>query len=455
MAGSSQHAQWSSRWAFLMAAVGSAVGLGNIWKFPYVAGQGGGGAFVLVYLICAFMIGAPCLIAELSLGRRGQMSPVNSMTKIASEEGRSKAWSLLGWSGIVGAFIIISFYSLVGGWVLAYIGKAAMGFTGWTAATSESTFNSFIAEPFEPIVYHFLFMAITVGIVARGVQGGLEKAVEVLMPALFIILILLVVYSGVTGNFDAAIKFLFEPNFHKLTVNNILSAMGLAFFSLSLAMGSMMTYGSYLPKSVNIPRSAFIITASDSMVALLAGLAIFPIVFGYPGLEASKGPGLVFVTLPIAFGQMPGGTIVGPLFFALLGVAAITSSISLLEPAVSYMEERMGWNRIKTTATMGFAAFALGIFSSLGQEGNVLANVHIFGLSIMDLKDYIASNILMPIGAMFMMIFVGWFVSRKAMMEELAIQDKSFRVWYFLVRYVCPIAIAVIFANIIYATITG
>lgn len=452
MAGT-QHAQWSSRWAFIMAAVGSAVGLGNIWKFPYEAGEGGGGAFVLLYLLFVFIIGTPCLIAELSLGRRGQQSPVNTMKSIATEEGKSTMWGLLGWSGILGAFIIISFYSLVGGWVLAYIVKAAMGFGGFDAARSTETFLSFIADPVQPIIAHFAFMAITVGIVARGVQGGLEKAVTVLMPALFAILVMLVIYSGFTGDFAHAIDFLFRPNFHALTGDKILNALGLSFFSLSLAMGSIMTYGSYLPKDVNIPKSAITIAGADSAVALMAGLAIFPIVFAY-GLNPGGGGGLVFMTLPIAFGQMPMGEIIGPLFFALLAVAAITSSISLLEPGVSYIEERTGWSRKKVTAIIGFAAFLLGTLSSFGQPGNLLGDVQFFGsMTIMDVKDYLTNNIIMPVGAMFMMIFVGWFVSRKAMMEELAIEDKSFRIWYFLVRFVCPVAIFAVFVNIIYDTI--
>ena len=452
MAGT-QHAQWSSRWAFIMAAVGSAVGLGNIWKFPYEAGEGGGGAFVLLYLLFVFVIGTPCLIAELSLGRRGQQNPVYTMKSIATEEGRSTMWGLLGWSGIIGAFIIISFYSLVGGWVLAYIVKATMGFSGFDAAQSTETFLSFIADPVQPIIAHFAFMAITVGIVARGVQGGLEKAVTVLMPALFAILVMLVIYSGFTGDFAHAIDFLFRPNFHALTGDKILNALGLSFFSLSLAMGSIMTYGSYLPKDVNIPKSAITIAGADSAVALMAGLAIFPIVFAY-GLNPGGGGGLVFMTLPIAFGQMPMGEIIGPLFFALLAVAAITSSISLLEPGVSYIEERTGWSRKKVTAIIGFAAFLLGTLSSFGQPGNLLGDVQFFGgMTIMDVKDYLTNNIIMPVGAMFMMIFVGWFVSRKAMMEELAIEDKSFRIWYFLVRFVCPVAIFAVFVNIIYDTI--
>lgn len=452
MAGPSQHAHWSSRWTFLLAAVGSAVGLGNIWKFPYEAGEGGGGAFVLIYLAFVFIVGLPVLIAELSLGRRGQMSPIGSMAKIAAEEGRNKLWGIIGWSGVLGGFIVISFYSVVGGWVLAYLVKAPMGFAGYDAAMSTQTFGNFVTDPVSPIVAHFAFLAITFGIVARGVEGGLEKAVTFLMPALFILLVILMIYNGFTGDFAGAINFLFNPDFSKLNVNTVLQALGLAFFSLSLALGSIMTYGSYLTKDINIPRSAVTIAAADSGVAIMAGLAIFPIVFAY-GLNPGQSVGLVFTTLPIAFGQMPGGVIVGTLFFFLLTVAAVTSAISLLEPAVSYVEERTGVNRKKVSFYIALAAFILGTLSAWGQGGNILGDVKIFGLDFMSLKDYVTNNIMMPLGGMFLAIFVGWFVSRQNMMEELAMEEGSFKIWYFLVRYVCPVAIGAVFVSIIYNTI--
>ncbi len=452
MAGSPQHAHWSSRWTFLLAAVGSAVGLGNIWKFPYEAGEGGGGAFVLVYLAFVFAVGLPVLIAELSLGRRGQMSPIGSMAKIANEEGRSKAWGLIGWSGVVGGFIVISFYSVVGGWVLAYLIKAVSGFSGYDAAMSTQTFGTFVTDPINPIVAHFAFLLITIGIVARGVQGGLEKAVTFLMPALFLLLVGMMIYSGITGDFGAAVNFLFNPDFAKLTIETVLQALGLAFFSLSLALGSIMTYGSYLTKDMNVPGSAVMIAAADSGVALMAGLAIFPIVFAY-GLNPGQSVGLVFTTLPIAFGQMPGGVFVGTMFFFLLTVAAVTSAISLLEPAVSYVEERTGIDRKKVAVYIGAAAFALGTLSAWGQGGNILGDIKIFGLDFMSFKDYITNNIMMPLGGMFIAIFVGWFVSRKNMMAELAMEEGTFKIWLFLVRFVCPVAIGAVFLSILYNTL--
>lgn len=452
MAGASTHAHWSSRWAFIMAAVGSAVGLGNIWKFPYEAGEGGGGAFVLIYLLFVFTIGLPVLIAELSLGRRGQMSPIGSMEKIAQEEKRNPLWSLIGWSGVVGGFLVISYYSVVGGWVLAYILKAASGFGGFDAAQSTATFGAFVSDPVQPVVGHLAFMLITIGIVARGVEGGLEKAVTFLMPALFGLLLVLMVYSGLKGDFAAAVDFLFTPDFEKLTLEKVLQALGLSFFSLSLALGSIMTYGSYLTKDVNIPRSAVTIAGADSAVAIMAGLAIFPIVFAY-GLNPGQSVGLVFTTLPIAFGQMPLGVVVGTLFFFLLTVAAVTSAISLLEPAVSYVDEKTNMGRKKVAITIGIAAFLLGTLSAWGQSGNILGDVKLFGLDIMGIKDYMTNNIMMPLGGMFIAIFSGWFLSRKSTMEELAIADGTFRIWYFLVRYVCPLAIATVFVTIIYNTI--
>ncbi|WP_417459672.1 sodium-dependent transporter [Kordiimonas sp.] len=471
MAGATQHAHWSSKWAFMLAAVGSAVGLGNIWKFPYEAGQGGGGAFVLVYLIFVFVIGVPMLVAELSLGRRGQMSPINSMAKIAREEKRNPLWALIGWSGVVGAFIVISFYSVVGGWTLAYMAKAVTGaFSGITAEASQATFLAYISDPVMTIVSHVAFMAITIFIVAKGVQGGLEKAVTLLMPALFALLLILVIYSAFNGAFLATIDFLFNPDFDQLfyketvlasgevtrhfSLDTVLQALGQSFFSLSLALGSIMTYGSYLRRDVNLGKSAVIIASADSAVALMAGLAIFPIVFAY-GLDVGQGGGLVFMTLPIAFGQMPLGTLVGTLFFALLAVAAVTSAISLLEPPVSYIAEKTTMSRRKVAITMGVAAGLVGVLSAYSQGTNLLSDVRIFGVNIMDAKDFLTNNIMMPLAGMFTALFVGWFVSRKAMMDELALEDRSFRIWYFLVRFVSPIAVGVIFVKIIFDTITG
>ena len=449
MAVQKTHAQWSSRWAFMLAAVGSAVGLGNIWKFPYEAGSGGGGAFVIVYLLFVFLIGTPLLVAELSLGRRGQQSPIGSMRKIAGEEGRSRWWQIIGWSGVVGAFVVLSFYSVVGGWTLSYMVDALVGtFSNIDAAGAARHFqDNTIGNELRMIAWHAVFMGITLWIVGQGVEGGLEKAVVALMPALFLLLIILVAYSAASADFGSAVVFLFEPDFTKLTVPTVLEALGQSFFSLSLALGSIMTYGSYLNRDVSIGQSAVVIASADTLVALLAGLAIFPIVFSY-GLDVGGGPGLIFVSLPIAFGQMPLGVVIGTLFFALLAVAAITSSISLLEPAVSFIDENTNFKRRHVAIVIGLAAFGLGVFSALGQQGNSLGHITLFGMGIMDLKDYVTNNIMMPLGGLFTAVFVGWFVARKKMMEELALAEPWFRVWYFLIRFVCPVAVAAVFISV-------
>jgi len=466
MAGASGHAQWSSRWTFILAAVGSAVGLGNIWKFPYQSGVNGGGAFVLFYLAFVFMIGLPVLMAELSLGRRGQASPINTMKQIASEENRSRLWGLLGWSGVIGGFVIITYYSVVGGWVLAYVVKAASGFSGFDADISRAAFGTFSTGAVAPVLWHIAFMGITVFIVARGVKGGLEKAVTYLMPTLFILLIGMVLYSSINGDLRAALHFLFNPDFGVLfydtavdattgevtetfTISRVLNALGLAFFSLSLGMGTIMTYGSYLTKDVNIGRSAFTIALADSAVAIMAGLAIFPIVFAY-GLNPGESVGLVFITLPIAFGQMPGGEIIGTLFFALLAFAAITSAISLLEPAVAYISERTKKSRTGVAIAVGSSAAFIGLLSALGQPGNILGDITVFGLDIMSAKSFLTDNILMPAGGLFIALFAGWFVSRKNAMEELAIDVPSFKIWYFLIRYLCPVAISAVFISVLF-----
>ena len=465
MAEATERVNWSSKWTFILAAVGSAVGLGNIWKFPYQAGLNGGGAFVLFYLAFVFLIGLPVLMAELSIGRRAQKSPIPAMQQIAKEEGRSKLWTIVGWSGVLGGFTIITYYSVVGGWVLAYIAKAIAGFDGFDAEMSRAAFGAFSSDPVQPAIWHIAFMAITVAIVARGVKGGLEKAVTILMPALFVLLIGMVIYSGLNGNFIEAVEFLFTPNFEKLlyneipgpdgtmisvfTIDRVLNALGLAFFSLSLGMGTIMTYGSYLTKDVNIGRSALTIAAADSAVAVMAGLAIFPIVFAY-GLNPGESVGLVFITLPIAFGQMPAGELVGAAFFFLLAFAAITSAISLLEPAVSFIGERTGMSRRKASIMVGSAAAAVGLLSAWAQPGSLLGDVTIFGMDIMSAKGYLTDNLMMPLGGLFIALFAGWFISRKNAMDELAMEDSSFKRYYFLVRYVCPIAILSVFISVLF-----
>lgn len=444
----SVHGSWSSRAAFILAAIGSAVGLGNIWKFPYEAGQGGGGAFVLVYILFVFAIGVPVMIAELAVGRRGRASPPKAAANVAADEGRSRAWSGVGWLGMIGAFLILSFYSVIGGWTLAYVMKAALGaLAGLSASASVAVFADLLAEPVSMIYWQAIFVFLTVYIVARGIQGGLERAVTWLMPALFLLLLLLVGYALMTGDAVAALTFLFKPNFAALTPEVLLQALGQAFFSLSLAMGAIMTYGAYVPENVSLPRSALVIASADTAVALLAGLAIFPIVFHY-GLDLAAGPGLIFETLPIAFGQMPGGRFVGTAFFVLLSIAALTSSISLLEPMVSWLEEHRGMPRAGSAVGAGAVAFILGLGTVL--SFNHWAEIHVFGRSFFQNLDFLTNNIMMPVGGFLLVIFTGWIISRQAMRQELhSISDRQFTLWRTMARFLCPLALLLVFLSVI------
>jgi NSS family neurotransmitter:Na+ symporter len=447
MAQASSHAQWSSKWAFILAAVGSAVGLGNIWKFPYEAGQGGGGAFVLVYLLFVFMIGVPVMIGELLLGRRGQASPPITMANIAFDEGRSSAWASIGWLGVVGAFLIGSFYCVIAGWGLDYLFKTLTGVTtSLTADTSGAAFQELLGNPYRLAGWQFLFVALSVAIVARGIQSGVEKAVTYLMPTLFGLLVILVAYAMIAGDAAQALDFLFTPDFSKLTPNVVVQALGQAFFSLSVGLGAVMVYGAYLPKSVSIPKSALIIGFADTLVAILAGLAIFPLVFAY-GLDVASGPGLIFVTLPIAFAQMPGGIVFGFLFFALLTIAALTSAIALMEVIVSWLQERHHMARSKAAIFVGLALFIVGLGTVF--SFNIWAGYTIKGRTFFDSLDYLTNNILMPLGGLLIAIFVGWRMRFSSVREELqSISDSFFARIYGLLGVICPIALVLIFLSV-------
>jgi len=442
------HGEWSSRLAFILAATGSAVGLGNIWKFPYITGENGGGAFVLVYLLCVALIGIPIMMAEVLIGRRGRQSPINTMRVLAAESGKSGHWQLLGWAGVIAGFLILSYYSVIAGWAMAYVARAAGGaFVGQSPEQIGGLFKSFISDPEKLLAWHTLFMTMTMVVVARGVKSGLEQAVRYLMPALLILLIVLVGYSMATADFSAGLKFLFKPDFHKLTWNSVLIAMGHAFFTLSLGMGAIMIYGSYLPKNASIAKTSFAIAGADTAVALLAGLVIFPIVFAN-GLHPGAGPGLVFVTLPIAFGQMPGGMFFGALFFVLLSFAAWTSAISLIEPAVAWLVENHGMTRVNAAVWSGALAWLVGIGTVF--SFNLWSSPLAFGKTFFDLLDYLTANIMLPLGGLAIAVFAAWLMSRESTLDELEMGDHSgYRLWRFLVRYVTPIAVSIIFLNVI------
>ena len=445
------HGQWSSRLAFILAATGSAVGLGNIWKFPYIAGENGGGAFVLVYLVCIAVIGIPIMMAEVMIGRRGRQSPINTMRDLAEEEKAGRAWVLLGWAGVLAGFLILSYYSVIAGWALAYVFRTGSGlFTGLTADGVQSIFPTMVSDPERLLAWHTIFMTMTMVVVARGVRGGIEKAVEFLMPALFVLLFVLLGYAWNSGSFHAGLDFLFEPDFSKLTANGVLIAMGHAFFTLSLGMGAIMVYGSYLPASASIAKVSIAVSLMDTLVALLAGMAIFPIVFAN-GLEPGAGPGLIFQTLPIAFGHMDYGAFFGMLFFVLLVFAAWSSSISLIEPAVAWLVENKGLTRVTAAVLAGVITWLFGLMTvfsfNLWSEFKPLSGVEVFSDStVFDLLDYLTANIMLPLGGLLIAIFAARKMSRAATVEELGMGERFFYpLWRFLVRYITPIAVILVF----------
>jgi NSS family neurotransmitter:Na+ symporter len=438
---------WSSRIVFLLAAVGAAVGLGNLWKFPYTAGVSGGAAFVIVYIVAVIFVAIPIVVAELLIGRRGRRSPPGSFQRLAKAASSSPAWRWVGILNITAVFIILSFYSVIAGWALAYVPKFATGiFQGASGDTVTTVFSELLASPGQLALWHAVFIIVTVMIVVRGLQGGIERAVKFLMPALFVMLVALVGYAAVAGDLARALDFLFQADFSKITPQVVLGAVGQAFFSVSVAMGLLIAYGSYLSREISIPRAAVIIAGADTLVALLAGLAIFPLVFAN-GLDPAEGPGLIFVTLPLAFGHMPAGALFGTLFFLLFIVSALTSSIAVLEPIVAWVDEHRGMRRQVATPLIGLLAWLLGlttVFSfNIWSDLRPLGAIEAFAdKNLFDIQDFLAVNIMLPLGGLLIAIFVGWVMPSPDCRDELGLADSlAYRLWRFLVRYLCPIAV--------------
>ncbi len=444
----SVHGQWSSRTAFVLAATGSAVGLGNVWKFPYITGENGGGAFVLVYLICILLIGVPVMMGELLIGRRGRQSPAHSIAELAKEAGASKAWSLIGLMGITASFLILTFYVVVAGWAIAYIFATGIGtFPGAGADAVGAYFDDFLASPMELILWSTLVTLGTMLIVAGGVRKGIERAVTLLMPGMLVILVLLVGYALNTGSFMEGFRFLFQPDFSKLSASGVLIALGHAFFTLSLASGVMIAYGAYLPEDTSIFQTSIIVAGADTAVALLAGLAIFPIVFAY-GLDVSGGPGLIFATLPIAFGEMPFGQLFGTLFFVMLSLAAITSAISLLEPTVAWVIERFGTTRRRGVMITGGILWVLSLGTVF--SFSTPSKVTFFGRTFYDNLDYLTANIMLPAGGLMVALFTAWIMKPDSTRHELQLGESHiYTTWRFVMRYIAPIAILIVFLNAI------
>ncbi len=497
---------WGGRLAFVLAAAGSAVGLGNVWKFPYITGMNGGAAFILVYLACIALVGMPIMIAELAIGRSTQTSPIAAFRKLAPQS----IWWLVGAMGVMAGYVILSFYSVVAGWTLEYMVRSVQG--DYTGLRSEAAvlalkdeyvkaevekalkeakaggkgndasarrlerqaaalelggveriqaeiekgvekhdlhrfaigkaFGAYVSSQTWPVLWQLVVMAFTMLIVAGGVGGGLEKANKILMPVLLLILVALAIPGVTLPNSWAGVEFLVKPDFAKLTAKGVLEALGHAFFTLSLGMGAMLTYGSYLGKDNNLYKSGFLVVAADTGIALVAGLAIYPAVAAY-GLDRAAGPGLVFISMPVVFTQMPAGYAVGAMFFGALFVAALTSAISLLEVCVAHMIDGWGWNRTRATLVAGVVITALGIPSAVGVE------IEGLGKSFFDVMDFLSTNILLPVGGMMTAAFVGWAWSPERALGAVEEGDEGLTStfgapWIFLCRYVSPLLVLVV-----------
>jgi neurotransmitter:Na+ symporter, NSS family len=443
----SVHGEWSSRFAFILAATGAAVGLGNIWKFPYIAGENGGSAFVMVYTLCVVLMGIPIMIAETMLGRRAKQNPIATMQTLAKEADAPHYWQYVGWAGVLAGFLILSYYSVIAGWASAYTLKALLGdFFLIHADGAQTLFNEFVSNPIRLLFWHSFFMLLTMVIVSRGISNGLEKAVQVLMPGLFFMVFFLVAYAMTTSGYQQGLQFLFSPDFHKISGKVVLMAMGQAFFSLSLGMGSIMVYGSYLPKNVSIAKASVIIALADTSVALLAGVAIFPIVFTN-GLQPDSGAGLVFETLPIAFGNMTGGWLFGILFFVMLVVAALTSAISLIEPAVAWLIETKELTRDQACVCAGLLVWLLGMTTIF--SFNRWSGFKVFDLTVFELIDYLTSNVMLPLGGLAIAVFAGWLMKQSHTEQELAMPTEQYAVWRVLIRYVAPLGVFLIFLHVL------
>lgn len=446
------HGAWSSRWTFILAATGSAVGLGNIWKFPYIAGENGGGAFVLVYLLCILMVGIPIMVAEVMLGRCGRHSPINTMRYLTEKAGLHGAWNAIGWLGVVAGLMILSYYAVIAGWALHYIGHMASGtFQGVSAEKAGSIFNTLLADRNTLIFWQTIFLLLTVTVVIGGVTKGLGVAVRVLMPLLFVLLVLLLVFGYQQGDFARGFSFLFSFNYKALTWEGVLEALGHAFFTLSLGMGAIMAYGAYMPEHARIGRTVVAVGFLDTLIALVAGLAIFPIVFANPTIEPGSGPGLMFVSLPVAFGNMPGGLLFGSVFFVLVTLAAWSSAFSLIEPAVAYLVESRNFHRITANLLLGLLAWVAGLGSVL--SFNVWSESRIAGFNFFEFMDFLTSSVMLPLTGLFIAIFVGWIMRPQSVRDELSDEsDRVFWLWRIIVRYVSPLAVLVVFVMGIYKT---
>lgn len=437
---------WSSGASFVFVASGLAIGLGNLWRFPFLAGQYGGGAFILVYVAAVAMFGLPIIIAELIIGRRGGGTPGQAIRNLGSKAPLYPLWSIIGWLSLFIPFIGIAYYSVIAGWVVDYTFNfiASGGFPAGDAASHQARFDSMLASPTRVVAGHLIFMTLVAIVVARGVNEGLEKISKILMPVLFILMISLAIYASATGAFHEAAAFLFKPDFSKLTGEGVAAAAGQAFFSLGIGLGALMTFGAYLPGNVSIVRVAAAVAIADTSISLIAGLAIFPITFAL-GIDPASGPGLVFVSMPAAFAGMPGGYFIGSAFFVLLFIAAYTTGIATIEPVVAWLV-RKGMNRIAATMAAAAAAWVVGLGAAF--SFNIWSDVRLLnwlppfvGKSIFDILDYSISTIFLPLNGLLIALFVGWVLSSSVTRDELRVSEAVHRAWRFAIRFIAPLCV--------------
>jgi NSS family neurotransmitter:Na+ symporter len=439
--------QWSSRWTFLFATLGSAIGLGNLWRFPYMAGENGGGAFVIVYFLFAFVICAPLIMAELALGRRTQRSPVGALQFLCAEARCSRVWRAIGWISVLNPLLALCFYSVVAGWSLAYIVKAALGaFTGIAPEQAAAEFADLLASPAELFFWYTLYLGANVFFIARGIRRGIEFVNNFMLPSLFVLLAVLAVYAHVYGDAARGWRFLFAPDFARVTGQTLLMALGQALFSVSVATGALLTYGSHMRRNVGVIGSSWVIAGANLLSALLAGLAIFPVVFA-SGLDPDGGPGLMFVTLPLALGSMPFSWVFSVAFFVLVFFAAFTSSLGMFQPFVGWVAETGRWPRAQVAVWTGVAVWIVGVTAVLSfniwQDFHPLAFIPLFAdRNFFGILDYTVSNVFLPLNAVLIALFVGWVYSRDTLRAEIGIAPGlGFALWNFGVRYLAPVAL--------------
>ncbi len=442
------HGQWSSRQMFILAAIGSAVGLGNIWKFPYLVGENGGGAFILVYLACVLIIGLPIMIGETLIGRRGRQSPVRSVRDLAYEAGSSGLWRVLGFIAMATGLLILAYYSVIAGWILAYLARAISGvFQNATVSGTQSIYLALLSDPEKGLAWHTLFMFMSTFVVARGVTKGLERAIKYLLPLLIVVLLFLLGYVAASGRLEEAAYFLFQPNFDSLTLNSMLVAMGHALLTLGLGVGAMIIYGAYLPEEASISRVTLTVVLADTVIAVLASLVVFSIVLTSE-LSATEGPGLIFQTLPVAFASLAGGSALFALFLVMLVLASLTSAIALLEPSVAWLVEKWGVTRLRAALLAGGLVWIIGIacllsFAGWSFEFEFAGQLRRYGL--FDILEILTASFMLPLGGLVLTLFVGWVLLRDTLEEELSCPRWFFQAWYTMIRFITPVAVVAIF----------